>query len=202
MATSYNNAYIVAPDPVDIGVQSIIAGSNIILTGTATNPIINVIGGSGNNVPIPSSAPGTPVTSNVNTGQSVIFYNVASNLLPQTASTNNTYRFTFNGQFTAGTTAGSGGNVSVTASIVQTDTTEFIIGGSTYYASSSLASGSLVTGYYSMSSVFIPNPGDKIVVRVVNFTNGNITGATLRPNTKGCGIELVSSNSAAQLIFS
>jgi len=41
MATSQYNSYIVAPDPVDIGVQSIIAGSNIRLTGTATNPIIN-----------------------------------------------------------------------------------------------------------------------------------------------------------------
>jgi len=41
MSSSYNNAYIVAPDPVDIGVQSITAGSNISITGTATNPIIN-----------------------------------------------------------------------------------------------------------------------------------------------------------------
>ena len=159
-------------------------------------------GPSATNVPIPSSTPGAPVTENINSGQSVIFYTVAANLLPQTATTNYTYRFTFNGQFVDGTTAGSGGNVSVTASIVQTDTTEYIIGGSTYYASSSLASGSLVTGYYSISAVFIPNPGDRIVIRVVNFTNGNITGATLRPQTKGCGIELVSRQSAPQLIFS
>jgi len=177
MATSQFNRYIVAPDPIDVG-------------------------GSGNNVPIPSSSPGAPVTLSVNSGQAVIFYNVASNLFPQTASTNNTYRFTFNGNFTAGTTAGSGGNVSVTASIIQTDATEFIIGGTTFYASSSIGSGSLLTGYYSICSVFIPNPGDRIVIRVVNFTNGNITGATLRPNTKGCGIELVSYNSAPQLIFS
>jgi hypothetical protein len=166
------------------------------------DPADPTFGPSATNVPIPSSTPGTPVTENVNSGQAVIFYNVAASLFPQTASTNYTYRFTFNGQFTAGTTAGSGGNVSITVSIVQTDTTEYIIGGSTYYASSSLASGSLVTGYYSISAVFIPNPGDRIVIRVVNFTNGNITGATLRPQAKGCGIELVSKQSAPQLIFS
>jgi len=159
-------------------------------------------GPSATNVPIPSSSPGAPVTLDVNSGQAVIFYNVVASLFPQTASTNYTYRFTFNGNFVAGTTAGSGGNVSVTASIVQTDATEYVIGGSTYYVSSSIGSGSLLTGYYSISSVFIPNPGDRIVIRVVNFTNGNITGATLRPNTKGCGIELVSRQSAPVLIFS
>lgn len=41
MASSYNNAYIVAPDQLDSAVQTITAGSNITITGTSTNPIIN-----------------------------------------------------------------------------------------------------------------------------------------------------------------
>ena len=32
---------IVIPDPVDVGVQSVVAGSNVTITGTALNPIVN-----------------------------------------------------------------------------------------------------------------------------------------------------------------
>jgi hypothetical protein len=35
---------IIIPDPVDVGVQSVVAGSNVTVTGTATVPIINAIG--------------------------------------------------------------------------------------------------------------------------------------------------------------
>jgi hypothetical protein len=35
---------IVIPDPVDVGVQSVAAGSNVTITGTATVPIVNAVG--------------------------------------------------------------------------------------------------------------------------------------------------------------
>ncbi len=44
METSQYSSYIVAPDPVDVGVKSVTAGSNVTVTGTATNPIINAVG--------------------------------------------------------------------------------------------------------------------------------------------------------------
>jgi hypothetical protein len=198
MATSQYNSYIVAPDPVDVGVQNIVAGSNISITGTATSPIINVIGGSGNNVPIPSSAPGAPVTvATINNGFAGLFYNVASALLPQTASTNNTYRFTFNGFLTTGTiTGGTGGQINFWAQRVPSNQ---VICGTTIYASSTV---SPVDAFVSFSGIFIPLAGESLAIYVRNATGGTLTNAQLVPTPRGCGIELVSSNSAPQLIFS
>jgi hypothetical protein len=197
MATSQYNSYIVAPDPVDVGVQSVIAGSNISITGTATNPIINVIGGSGNNVPIPSSTPGSPVVQTITNTNQANYYTIANTLFPQNAAGTNVYRFTFNAFFGAGTlTGGTGGIIDIIAGLGPT--TQFLCGAN-LYASTTV---SPLDNPFSMSALFIPAAGDNITILVRNNTGGTLTSLSLIPSQKGCGIELVSSNSAPQLIFS
>lgn len=199
MATSQYNSYIVAPDPVDVGVQSIIAGSNITLTGTATSPIINAnIGPSANNVPIPSGAPGVPVTvTPINNGAQANFYTIATALFPQNAAGTNVYRFTFNGFFeTAILTGGTGGNITVFTTIQPANQ---VICGVTMYANATF---SPTGNVWSMSGIFKPIVGDSLQITVRNATGGTLTNVQVVPTTKGCGIELVSSNSAPQLIFS
>ena len=72
MSSSYNNAYIVAPDQLDVGVETIRAGSNVSLTGTSANPIINAI------VPIVALTAGSNITLS---GTSNITINAPSGVL-------------------------------------------------------------------------------------------------------------------------
>jgi hypothetical protein len=157
-------------------------------------------GVSGANVPIPSSSPGAPVTNTVGNGNAVKYYTIATSLFPQPSSTANyTYRFTFNGSISAGTTTGTGGNIIVSARLYHTDTTNDIIATQSCYASTSV---SPTQSTFSLSALFIPKVGDIIEIYVYNYTGASLTGATLTPTTKGCGIELVSKASAPVLIFS
>jgi hypothetical protein len=193
---------IIIPDPVDVGVQTVVAGSNVTITGTATVPIVNVVTGangpSANNIPIPSGAPGAPVTvTPINNGAQANFYTIATALLPQDASGSKVYRFTFNGFFeTAIITGGTGGNITVFTTIQPANQ---VICGVTMYANSTF---SPTGNIWSMSGIFIPTVGDSLQITVRNSTGGTLTNCQVVPTTKGCGIELVSSSSAPQLIFS
>lgn len=223
MSSSYNNAYIVAPDQLDVGVETIRAGSNVSLTGTSANPIINAIvpivaltagsnitlsgtsnitinsvqGPSANNVPIPSSTPGTAVLQTITNTNQANYYTINNALFPQPAGGSNAYRFTFNAFFGAGTlTSGTGGIIDIFVGIGPT--TQYLCGAS-LYASPTV---SPVDNPFSMSALFIPSANDNLTILVRNNTGGTLSGLSLVPSSKGCGIELVSSNSAPQLIFS
>jgi hypothetical protein len=164
------------------------------------DPLDPNYGPSADNIPIPSSSPGAPVTNTVGNGNAVKYYTVAASLFPQPSSTSNyTYRFTFNGSITAGTTTGTGGNIIISARLYHTDTTYDIIATQSCYASTSV---SPTQSTFSLSALFIPKVGDTIEISVYNYTGGSLSGATLTPSTKGCGIELVSKASAPVLIFS
>jgi len=198
---------IVIPDPTVINpsVQSVTAGSNVSITGTAADPIVNVPtganGSSATNVPIPSSAPETPVTENINNGSAVLFYTILPEKFPQpTVSSDYVYRFTFMGYITIGEFAEGtpGGNICVKVSVLGANGFERDIGGSAAYASPTVTQGLL----YSFSIIFQPVLGDTLKIRVLNTTGGNLTNVVLTPAIEGCGIELVSTASAPALIFS
>lgn len=164
------------------------------------DPSDPVYGPSGFNVPVPSSTPGTPPQFTVNSGQAIKFYTIAATYLPQPSGGDNCYRFTFNGTIGPnGITTGTG-YLGVVARLIHTDTTNEFLGGQTVYVNS--ANPVFFSAFWNFSSIFIPQPGDIIEIYVYNFTNANITNATLIPFTKGCGIELVSNQSAPALIFS
>lgn len=213
---------LVIPDPVGVDVQTITAGSNVTVSGTsnvtisATSPIaaltagsnitlsgtsnitINATAGvSGGNTPIPSSTPGAPVSNTITNTNQANYYTVAAALFPQPAGGSNAYRFTFNAFFGAGTlTGGTGGNIDV---FVGLGSTNQYITGTSLYASPTV---SPVDNPFSMSALFIPAENDNITILVRNNTGGTLSNLSLIPSQKGCGIELVSSASAPQLIFS
>jgi hypothetical protein len=183
------------------GVATVTAGSNVTLTGTATNPIVNVVtganGSSADNIPIPSSTPGAPVVQTITNTNQANYYTVAAELFPQSAAGTNVYRFTFNGFFGAGTlTGGSGGIIEVMAGLGPTN--QFLCG-TNLFASTTV---SPLDSPFSMSALFIPDADDAITILVRNNSGGTLSNLSLIPSQKGCGIELVSSNSSPQLIFS
>jgi hypothetical protein len=198
---------IVIPDPtvVNPSVQSVTAGSNVTITGTAVNPIINATGGvSGDNTPILSSTPGTPVELTVPNNTETLYYNVAAALLPQDPTTpTRAYRFTFNCYFSAapGAVTDVGGGIVQVVCGLYTPATEYVeyICSSSCFASSTVP---ITTGTYSMSGIFKPTLGDTIRIYVIQNTGASIEELTLVPRNKGCGIELVSSASTTELIFS
>lgn len=164
------------------------------------DPLDPNYGPSSDNIPVPSSTPGTPVTiaSIANTNAAVV-YNIANRFIVQpTAGAGYVYRLTFNGRL-SGATLTSPGNISVWAQLLHPDTSTEIIGGCTNYAATSAAA---ITTYYSFSSEFIPLVGDVIRIFVQNNTGATITNVTLAPTSRGCAIELVSKASAPVLIFS
>ena len=164
------------------------------------DPSDPVYGPSGFNVPVPSSSPGAPPSLTVNTGQAIQAYTIAANYLPQPTGGDNCYRFTFNGTMgPEGITTGTG-YLSIVARLYHTDTTTDFIGGQTVYVNS--ANTIYFTVFWNFSSIFIPKPGDIIQIFVYNFTSANLTDVILIPTAKGCGIELVSNQSAPALIFS
>jgi hypothetical protein len=162
------------------------------------DPVLDVKPGpSANNVPIPSSTPGTPVSQTITNTNQANYYTIAAALFPQDATGSRVYRFTFNGFFGAGTlTGGTGGIIDIFVGIGPT--TQFLCGAS-LYASTIV---SPVDNPFSMSALFIPAANDNITILVRNNTGGTLTGLSLVPSSKGCGIELVSTSSAPQLIFS
>lgn len=184
------------------GVQSVSAGTNISITGTATNPIVNANGPSASNVPVPSSTPGTPPTKSVSAGTQVQFYDIAENYLPQVAGGKNCYRFTFNGTLgPPGITTGTG-YISVVARLYHGSTNTFdLIGAQTVYVAPKEGGVNNIV-FWSFSSIFIPLVDDVVQVWVYNNTDTLLEDINLVPLPKGCGIELVSSDNAASLIFS
>jgi len=158
-------------------------------------------GPSANNVPIPSSSPGTLVTNTINNATQATYYNVAADLLPQDPlNPTRVYRFTFNGVFSAGSTAGTGGNLDVFCALYTPASGQNLyMAGASVFASATIP---ITQGDYSFSAIFIPQVGDSIKIIVANNTGGTLTGASLFPSSKGCGIELVSTQSAPVLIFS
>jgi hypothetical protein len=186
-------------------VASIIPGSNITVSGTS-NVTINSTGAgvSGANTPILSSTPGTPVELTVPDGTLTLFYNVASDLLPQDPVTpTRAYRFTFNCYFTAspGAVTDVGGGIVQVICGLYTPATQYVeyICSSSCFASSTVP---ITSGTYSMSGIFKPTLADTIRIYVINNTGAQIEQLTLVPRNKGCGIELVSSASTTELIFS
>jgi len=161
------------------------------------DPAQDTTGPSGFNVPIPSGTPGSPVSNTIANTAQANYYTIAAALFPQNAAGTNVYRFTFNGFFGAGTlSGGTGGTIDIFVGIGPT--TQFLCGAS-LYASTIV---SPVDNPFSMSAIFIPAVGDNLTILVRNNTGGSLSGLSLIPSTKGCGIELVSKQVAPQLIFS
>ena len=166
------------------------------------DPVLDVKPGpSANNIPIPSSTPGAPVVGNINNGNAALYYTILPTFFPQpTLTSTYVYRFTFIGNVTVGSFAVGtpGGNISVKVSVLGANAIERDIGGSAAYASPTATLGINC----SFSILFKPVLGDTLKIRVLNSTGGNLTNVTLTPASEGCGIELVSTESAPQLIFS
>ena len=182
-------------------VESVVQGSNVVVGGTATIPIINVTTGAGGssatNIPVPSSAPGTPVQQlTIADGSIANYYNVASNFFVGNGS--NVYRFTGNFFVVSGTCAGPGGNISVLTTVQPSNQ---VIACSSAYASSNATSGP-TTCFWSQSAEFIPASGESLTIKVRNNTGGALSNLVLDATPKGCAVELVSSASAPVLIFS
>ena len=208
-------------------VESVQQGSNVVLGGTANDPVINVPGpfvrqitqgsnitasgtsnitlnvptgaggSSATNIPVPSSAPGTPVVQiTITDGNIANYYNVASALLPGNGS--NVYRFTGNFFVVSGTCSGPGGNISVLTTLQPSNQ---VIACSSAYCSSNATSGP-TTCFFSQSAEFIPASGDSLTIKLRNNTGGPLSNLVLDATPKGCAIELVSSASAPVLIFS
>lgn len=157
-------------------------------------------GPSADNIPVPSSSPGAPVTNTIGNGNAVTYYTIANNFLRQpTAGAGYTYRFTFNGYIENATVAGAGGPIICSAVLIHPDTTTEVICSQQNYV---LNTAQMAYCNFSMSGIFIPLVGDIIRITLTNVTGGTLTGATLRPTPRGCGIELVSKSSAPVLIFS
>ena len=185
----------------DFFVQSVVQGSNVVLGGTASDPVINVPTGAGGssatNIPVPSSAPGTPVQQiTIADGSIANYYNVASNFFQGNGS--NVYRFTGNFFVVSGTCAGAGGNMTVLTTLQPSNQ---VIACSSAYASSNATSGP-TTCFWSQSAEFIPASGDSLTIKLRNNTGGALSNLVLDATPKGCAIELVSSASAPVLIFS
>ena len=174
--------------------------TNSVFPNAIPDPLDPNYGPSADNIPVPSSTPGVPVTiASITNSDAVVVYNVANNFIKQpTTGAGYTFRFTFNGSFT-GATLASGGNITIFAQLYHTDTTTDLIASQTVYVANSSAA---LSSYYSLSGIFIPLVGDVIKIYIQNNTGGTITNITLAPSSKGCGVELVSKASAPQLIFS
>lgn len=177
MATSYNNAYIVAPDQTDVPTPS------------------------GFNVPVPSSTPGTPPQNTIAAGTQVQFYTIAATYLPQPTGGDNCYRFTFNGTIgPTGITVGTG-YISVVARLYTLATNSFFLLGAQTLRVEPVTGGIVNNMFWSFSSIFIPQPADVIQLWIYNNTDTQLTLPSLQPLARGCGIELVSTQSAPALIF-
>jgi len=177
MATSYNNAYIVAPDQTDVPTPS------------------------GFNVPVPSSTPGSPPLKDVSAGTAVQFYTIAANYLPQPTGGDNCYRFTFNGTIgPTGITVGTG-YISVVARLYTLATNSFIVIGAQTLRVQPVTGGIVNNMFWSFASIFIPQPADVVQLWIYNNTDTLLQQASLVPTGAGCGIELVSTQSAPALIF-
>jgi len=185
----------------DFFVESVVQGSNVVVGGTANNPVINVTAGAGGssatNIPVPSSAPGTPVQQlTIADGSIANYYNVSSNFFVGNGS--NVYRFTGNFFVVSGTCAGPGGNMTVLTTLQPSNQ---VIACSSAYASSNATSGP-TTCFWSQSAEFIPASGDSLTIKLRNNTGGALSNIVLDATPKGCAVELVSSASAPVLIFS
>jgi len=167
------------------------------------DPLDPNYGPSADNIPIPSSQPGTPPeVALITSGFGEVFYTVASDLLPQpSATTNWTYRFTFNGYIDQATIDHSG-NITFFAELLQTDNQARTIAAQTIWVVPGAVGEGNIRYWVSMSGIFIPNPGDQIKISLFNQTGGDMSNVIIQVSPKGCGIELVSKASAPELIFS
>ena len=167
------------------------------------DPSDPVFGPSAVNIPVPSMAPGTPPTKNVNNDTAVLFYTIASNFFEQpTATSNYVYRLTLN-MFLSNATPGGAGNITLSVLLVHTDATDETIGTQTIYLPNKVIFGGTAVGNgFSLSTEFIPRPGDTMKIYLYNDTGATLTGVMLEPTTKGNCISLVSKASAPTLIFS
>lgn len=159
-------------------------------------------GPSGYNVPVPSSTPGAPPQKSVSAGTAVQFYDIVATYLPQPTGGDNCYRFTFNGTIgPTGITVGTG-YISVVARLYTAATNTFKLLGAQTLRVEPVTGGIVNNMFWSFSSIFIPQPADVVQLWIYNNTDTILTNATLVPFDRGCGIELVSTQSAPALIFS
>lgn len=153
-------------------------------------------GVSGDNTPIVSSTPGTPVTiASISNGSTGVAYNVASSLLPQ-VNGNYVYRFTFNGYVDVGTVP-TAGNIVFYVIGVKADTSTYLLSAQTVWLR---AAG--IFSYASLSAEFFPASGDSIRILILNDTGSTLSNVQVIPTEKGCAISLVSKAATKQLIFS
>jgi hypothetical protein len=169
------------------------------------DPAADNSGPSAFNVPIVSQSPGAPTSTGslAGNGASNKFYTIASALFPQTAGTQNTYRFTFNGylDLPSPPSGGGGGNVNLLIQRRTSGGDANTIGCSTSYYNGTGIPLAAFAFYFSISCIFLPSPGDTLEVTIVNNTQTTFLNPVLRP-LQGSGIELVSKQTTQQLIFS
>lgn len=165
------------------------------------DPSDPVYGPSGFNVPVPSSTPGTPPQKDVSAGTAVQFYTIAANFLPQPTGGDNCYRFTFSGTLgPTGITVGTG-YISVVARLYTLAGNTYKVIGAQTLRVEPVTGGIVNNMFWSFSSIFIPQPADVVQLWIYNNTDTLLQLVDLEP-LAGCGIELVSKQSAPTLIFS
>lgn len=176
---SINNNYpIVIPDPLDPN-----------------------YGPSASNIPVVSGQPGSPPTiASIATGNGGLLYNITSDLLPQPSNGTNVYRFTLN-MYLSSITVATPGNATILVFVIRADTTSYILAGQTNWVNASTSIGNPPI-YYSLSALFMPQPGDSLRVIFSNSSGGTFTNVVVQATGKGNGIELVSTAATQRLIYS
>jgi len=188
---------LIIPDPVDVGVQSVSAGSNVTVTGTALNPIINAVGTvasiiAGSNISVSGTS---NVTINATGGgssssnishfgvKSVVSTEFAENTFVELfqispdyfSNANSSYLLKTDWYMPSATCSNVSGNVSlfVTYGATNLSTQSFFL-----LNQSSWANTSNLNYSANLATTFIPNQGtDTLIFYINNHTTGTITGS-------------------------